>query len=367
MVQFPSSWTGFDPDGDKPILTLYYDYDRQAVRQIFEPEAAFTPGAGKWGLHGAIELPHEPGSFVFFVSFGRTQGEHEFDEGISHSGILRWQSQPRQALTDRWVRSWIDYDSDLNTIHLFLRSTMRRDGAPVPYTYLGELDYVGHDPVREMPVNFSWRLVSWPVPAAVLDRIQLNLENKETLEWETPKQPRTEEGGSWQLLKARAPQTPPSTVTEGVKRRRFMPRVGIDFELRSARARKLGELGEGLVVKFEKQRLTASGRSDLARQVVHVAKELGDGAGYDVLSFSDDGREIFIEVKTTKAGPRTDFLISANEIAFSSEHAEQYQLYRLFRFVESTMSAEFFVIEGDLRSQVMLLPTEYRATGFEEV
>ena len=92
--------------------------------------------------------------------------------------------------------------------------------------------------------------------------------------------------------------------------------------------------------------------------------EGGDGAGYDVLSYFEDGRIMYIEVKTTTLGPRTDFLISAPELAFSSEYAEQYRLYRLYNLDETTKAAEFFVIEGDVQDQFEIIPTEYRVTGF---
>ena len=121
-------------------------------------------------------------------------------------------------------------------------------------------------------------------------------------------------------------------------------------------------LGEELVVEFERKRLTESGREDLAKKVIHVAKEKGDGAGYDVLSYFEDGREMFIEVKATTLGPRTDFLISANEIAFSAEYANQYRLYRLYHLDEKASAADFFILEGDIREQFQVIPTEYRVS-----
>jgi hypothetical protein len=48
-------------------------------------------------LQGVVRLARRLGDFVLIVTFGRGQGEHTFDEGISTEGILRWQSQPRQG------------------------------------------------------------------------------------------------------------------------------------------------------------------------------------------------------------------------------------------------------------------------------
>ena len=75
-------------------LQLFEDYSRGEVHDIFAPNIPFTPGAGLWGMSGIIE--YDVGEFVFFVTFGREQGEHRFDEGnrtFARSGSLaisRW-------------------------------------------------------------------------------------------------------------------------------------------------------------------------------------------------------------------------------------------------------------------------------------
>ena len=53
---------------------------------------------------------------------------------------------------------------------------------------------------------------------------------------------------------------------------------------------KLGREGEELVFHFERQRLQQQDRADLARKVKWISEELGDGAGYDILSFDAKGR-----------------------------------------------------------------------------
>lgn len=277
---------------------------------------------------------------------------------------MRWQSQPRQSLNDRRVQAWINHDSDLNSIHLFLRTAIRRAGTPAPFTYLGELEYLGHDPGREMPVYFSWRLKNWPISIDVRERIKLILENRTLQSWEGMTQSNESNRAQWNLVRALAPSGNSTSTTRRAKSRTYTPRLDINFELQSARARRLGALGEELVVRNEKQQLVKSGRADLAKKVKHVAKERGDGAGYDVLSFSEDGSEVFIEVKTTTHGPRTEFILTANEVAFSSDHEDRYRLYRLYHFDEKSMTADFFVIEGDLTNRLNLLPTVFRAVGW---
>jgi hypothetical protein len=72
---------------------LYQDYARDEVHDLFHPTFAFTPQAGTWGLQGIIEIPDRPHDYVFFVTFGKSQAAHQFDEGITRDGIFRWQSQ----------------------------------------------------------------------------------------------------------------------------------------------------------------------------------------------------------------------------------------------------------------------------------
>ncbi len=96
--------------------------------------------------------------------------------------------------------------------------------------------------------------------------------------------------------------------------------------------RKLGELGEELVIEYERWRLIDIGRESYAEQVEWVSKDLGDGAGFDVLSKNKDGSDRYIEVKTTKLGELTPFYFSKNELKFSRKKSTRYFLYRVFRF-----------------------------------
>src|SRR5262249_13067891 len=61
--------------------------------------------------------------------------------------------------------------------------------------------------------------------------------------------------------------------------------VKVDLAEAEAANRQLGKLGEELVVRLEQKRLRAANRDDLAAKVEWVAETVGDGLGYDVLSF----------------------------------------------------------------------------------
>ena len=135
--------------------------------------------------------------------------------------------------------------------------------------------------------------------------------------------------------------------------RRFDPAV------RDARARALGEAGEAFLFRAEQDWLSANGRDDLAAKVRWVAKEDGDGAGFDILSFSRRGEERWLEVKTTNGPPTTPFWISENERRVSEEHPQVFRIARLFDFSRRPAA---YRLKPPLTDHLRLIPAQYRAT-----
>jgi hypothetical protein len=140
-----------------------------------------------------------------------------------------------------------------------------------------------------------------------------------------------------------------------------LERVARKFDpaLRDLRNRKTGHGGEELVYRSEIARLNAVGRSDLASKVKWVSQEEGDGAGYDIRSYENDGSERFYEVKTTIGHRRTPFFLSRNERDFAEEAPNQFRIFRLYEFGNSPRS---FLISPPLESALILEPSAYRAS-----
>lgn len=132
-----------------------------------------------------------------------------------------------------------------------------------------------------------------------------------------------------------------------------------DYLEREARNRSLGLAGELLVMEYEARRLHDLGAKKYADRIDHVSKSKGDGAGFDILSFDGDGRERFIEVKTTAYVAETPFFITPNEVSFSSEQSDRFHLYRLFAFREKP---QMFTLTGAVAANCLLDPVCYRAT-----
>ncbi|WP_423195248.1 Protein NO VEIN C-terminal domain-containing protein [Cupriavidus sp. H19C3] len=129
----------------------------------------------------------------------------------------------------------------------------------------------------------------------------------------------------------------------------------VNYAIVEERNRLLGSNGEEWALQFERIRLHAAGRGDLAQRIEWVSKTKGDGAGYDILSFDVSGMPRYIEVKTTNRGPDAPFLISRNEKAFSEENPLQFYIYRIFHF---NTRPRVFILPGSL-SNLTLEPVAY--------
>ena len=131
-----------------------------------------------------------------------------------------------------------------------------------------------------------------------------------------------------------------------------------DVAERAERNRVLGRVGEEYICAHERARFTRAGRSDLAKRVRWVSQEDGDGAGYDIASFSPDGQIKLIEVKTTNGWERTPFHISRNELAVAADHPTKWCLVRLWNFAREPRA---FELHPPLDAHVTLIATNYEA------
>ncbi len=143
-----------------------------------------------------------------------------------------------------------------------------------------------------------------------------------------------------------------------VSPRQRLPRK-LDYASRDEANRKLGRAGEQWVIGFEQQRLSDLGNPELFQRLDWVADTQGDGAGFDILSFTDEATHRYIEVKTTNGSVASSFLVSHNELEFSKEVGEQFYLYRVFQYRDGP---RLFTLNGDLRKHVHLKATDFRAS-----
>jgi hypothetical protein len=128
---------------------------------------------------------------------------------------------------------------------------------------------------------------------------------------------------------------------------------------RDFRNRKLGRDGEELVFQFEQEKLRQIDRVDLANKVRWISEDDGDGAGFDILSFDETGKERLLEVKTTVGSEITPFYLTRNELCLSSERPDAFRLCRVFEF---SKQPRMFELSPPLEKLVHLSPLSYEAS-----
>lgn len=146
---------------------------------------------------------------------------------------------------------------------------------------------------------------------------------------------------------------------ENSNRHKNSNRKGVkrDYIKEAIRKRKIGLAGEILVLDHEKQILLDAGCNELAERVKHISVELGDGLGYDILSYTIGGEEKFIEIKTTSNVNNTSFFIEDTEVKFSKENSEKYYLYRVYNL--NSEKPSFYVVKGDVSKSFNLTAKTY--------
>lgn len=110
-----------------------------------------------------------------------------------------------------------------------------------------------------------------------------------------------------------------------------------------------GLQGELIALQFERERLRRAGKPDLVKRIEHTALSR-PAAGYDILSFEEDGTLRMIEVKATVAAPsaQTSFFLTRNELETGKKtvgSGGRFFLYRIFSV--KSKSPEVFCVPFD--------------------
>lgn len=137
-----------------------------------------------------------------------------------------------------------------------------------------------------------------------------------------------------------------------------------DYARRQKNKKRVGDIGEELVMCLEMQKLTSLGRKDLADKVKHVSKTEGDGLGYDIISYEKTGnsfQKIYIEVKATTGNYEKPFDITINEVEVSELLATHYYIYRLYNIHHNMTTVPYYTVKGSVKDNFLLEPTSFKA------
>ena len=196
------------------------------------------------------------------------------------------------------------------------------------------------------------------LPDAVYDYLKRNPEIQNLFQADSDAAPTIPSINDW--LEAMEEPPPKEEFIDSVKTKTsvvYNP-AGVNYLEREARNQRLGNAGEEFTINFERVRLIRAGRESLADFIEHVSETQGPSAGFDIRSYEENGKDRFIEVKTTKYGRNTPFFVTRNELAFSQENASRYFLYRLFKF---RTKPRMFALHGRLQDQCSLEPSLFVA------
>lgn len=138
-----------------------------------------------------------------------------------------------------------------------------------------------------------------------------------------------------------------------------------NFEVRDRRNRKLGERGELIVLRAERNKLTQLGKEILSAKVERVSV-IDDSLGYDLLSFEENGKSRYIEVKTTRHNVgQFSFFISANELKKAKE-LDNYYIYVVFNADKT--NPKILPIKSPFReNNFKLIPITYKVNLVSEM
>ena len=196
------------------------------------------------------------------------------------------------------------------------------------------------------------------LPVAVYEYLERNPEFQELFEADSDAAPAIPSVDDWlPAMEESPPKEDPAGRTRSVTPIIYNP-SGVNYLEREAQNQRLGNAGEEFIINFERARLIRAGRDALADRIVRVSETQGPSAGFDILSCEVNGKDRFIEVKTTKYGKNTPFFVTRNELAFSRKNPSRYYLYRLFRFGQRP---RMFTLHGHLKDLCNLEPSLYLA------
>lgn len=130
----------------------------------------------------------------------------------------------------------------------------------------------------------------------------------------------------------------------------------IDFEKIEKFKRELGQLGEEFVYNYERKKLEGTNYYNL----VDKTKAYDPKNGYDILSYSQEGEELFIEVKTT-LNNLNEFYITENELETARRLKEENKTYLIYRVrnIRDSSDAELDIIENLDNGKYNMKPLVY--------
>lgn len=163
------------------------------------------------------------------------------------------------------------------------------------------------------------------------------------------------------LILRDAPEQKTTTTYKKFNPKDYTKKGSVGFAPKNSK--EIGDIGEAYVYQCERERLIASGRKDLADNIIQHYKDL-DYCGWDITSYDEQGNKIFIEVKSTTGSSFFGFIMSPNEWSKANDPkiAERYKIYRVLNAL--SQSPEIHVIDN-IKELISTNKLEAKPTGYK--
>jgi hypothetical protein len=147
-----------------------------------------------------------------------------------------------------------------------------------------------------------------------------------------------------------------SYINEQSKQKHSQNSEQSDYESNSKKAKRIGDRGEQIVIKVEREYLVNNGKENLANKVESIKN---DRKGYDILSYDLNGDEKLIEVKSTLGDIGNSVIkITSNEVEVAKQ-SNNYFIYVVYN--TGTTNPKIWKINSDtFIKEENLIPVVYR-------
>ena len=131
---------------------------------------------------------------------------------------------------------------------------------------------------------------------------------------------------------------------------------------------RVGRDGEEEALRLEQERLSKQFNT-LHRLVIPYFKLRRSSPGYDILSFDEHGRPVYIEVKTTVHGEDQTFRLTAHEHDTAQKLTDKGERYCIYRFISwgSTEQKLHVIPFPDMLRGARIMPTQFICTMTDRV
>ncbi|MGD8189826.1 DUF3427 domain-containing protein [Brevibacillus ginsengisoli] len=152
LVEFRRTYNPTSFFKGKPKVQLYQNYTRNELIYLFQSEAK----EGSW-REGISRVKNH---YLYFVTLKKDEektAEHlNYHDYFIDKNHFHWQSANQTSHVSERGQDYIHHkDRDIH-IHLFVRKFDQMHGKTLPFTYVGELDYLSS--VGDKPMSITWKL-----------------------------------------------------------------------------------------------------------------------------------------------------------------------------------------------------------------